>query len=101
MRLRTACPLLLLFGPAPEMVRTVGFLLLSLLRGRLAFAVWELAEVAERRALMEGDVVHAARVHQSLPARWARKRLQAQGADLAGLRRRLHAMLNAIERRPR
>ena len=80
-------------------MRLLVFLLGSLLRGRLAFAVWELCEVAEQENLARGDVQEAANVRCSWPARWARARLTADGLDLVEQARRLRAIRSAIEPR--
>lgn len=74
------------------------FLVLSALRGRFTFALWELCEVAELEAMGEGDWSGAARVRNSVPARWARWRLTGAGHDVAALRRRLRLLRSEIGR---
>jgi len=80
-------------------VRLAFFVLASLLRGRLAFAVWELAEVAEWEALVAGDHQRAADLHCSWWARAARNRLRRAGFDLPLQRARLHRVRAALKRR--
>ena len=79
-------------------MRALWFLFVSALRGRLARGVWQLAELAERRALAAGDVSKAARIRCSTTARWARARLEAQGLDVPAMGRRLRVMADAIQR---
>ncbi len=78
-------------------MRTLWYLLMSALRGRLTHGVWMVAETAERRALAVGDVGEAARVRCSPLARWARARLVAQGQDVLAMARRLRVVLDALE----
>lgn len=79
-------------------MRTLWFLLLAVLGGRLTLGLWQLAETAERSALAIGDVHEAARIRCSPLARWARARLTDQGEDVVAMARKLRVMLDALER---